>query len=78
MTLRSFWNRRWVSNFCAGRQLLGHGAGCGHWAEQMSLGGVDVVTYDSSRRTKAESASLSRATGQSDVVWHHVGEFEAK
>lgn len=66
----------WVSDFCAGRQLVEHGAGRGYWAEQLSLGGVDVAAYDFEPPDKAENASFSRAAGQADVVWHHVGDLE--
>lgn len=66
----------WVSDFCAGRQLVEHGAGRGYWAEQLSLGGVNVAAYDFEPPDKTENVSFSRAAGQADVVWHHVGDLE--
>jgi hypothetical protein len=48
------------------------GAGRGYWAEQLSLGGVNVAAYDFEPPDKAENASFHELWGSlmlSGITW---------
>jgi hypothetical protein len=64
----------WMSVFCAGRQVVGLGAGRGYWAAQLTSTGISVKAYDFEPPDKVENSSFPRAGEQADV-WHPVGDL---
>lgn len=60
----------WMSEFCAGRQVVELGAGRGYWAAQMARAGIAVKAHDVEPPDRTDNVSFPR---EHTNVWHHVG-----